>query len=819
MDNKQPSTKFKNKDVFGNTFDAYKMKANGHILSMILNNKIDKSGFVKDGNLSELWSYIYVLFLANRHNIELFKQMHGVRGRLKERATAKRFIKSVLDYTESEQISTSVLINFINTVIKKEEPYNPVLPLLGTPIKTPHRSPIHTLPRPIDNDQHDKLLKEITDLTTTNKQITKTLNHVKNTLKKTIGDDTNDDIDNVLIALKDHIKQLKSMADEQKAKDENSAKAAKSAYESCMKELDKLITVNVYSKMCLLKYIGNIISSKSPIAKCSTVDISKQKSNFSKLSTELQSFYKNKYEAFKDSLQKYQETLPQMTECSDNIIAKITEELEQITHELTNMYEDLYGSVRVFVRIRPFIEAIDNLDDANNISFQIKEHTTISMKCGDNIMFRDTEFFGVFDDKFSNLDIYTGKANSQFEMKDLEVKLKGEVTDIPHFALMKTFKQLENGYSIIFNGYGLSGSGKTSIFLGHGKEFGLLHYGLRNCIGMKKLELHQAFELYYHFVSPNDLTLNNKIILLYDSTGNFTNSINKYGADKSDIVSEELKFNTTSVQNSFEITEFIKNITDTCQKHMKSQGRIKQTPLNNQSSRSHLSLIFKMTFDTGVIGYVTLNDLAGFENAYSIYQRIFTKTSSLPFFLRQFDSLGRFKGDMKKPIEYFLNVDHFNVTNGTEVLIKGSQGNLQFKTERSRIESTLAKNVQIIYESFAIVESLLHLKYFFNKRNGVNRTFAPQKIQRGDLQYDINKVFKSPQLEDVFSNQYDRNKASKVRCLMLPILNYLDNFTNADKHKITKWVMFAALRGDKCIENKESLEFAASISSTKVKSD
>jgi hypothetical protein len=336
---------------------------------------------------------------------------------------------------------------------------------------------------------------------------------------------------------------------------------------------------------------------------------------------------------------------------------------------------------------------------------------------------------------------------------------------------------------------------------------------------MKKLELYQAFELYYHFVSPNDLTLSNKIILLYDSTQNFVNSIHKYGADKTDIISEELKFSTTSVHNPSEITQFIKNITDTCQKHMKAQGRIKQTPLNNQSSRSHLSLLFKVTFDTGVVGFVTLNDLAGFENAYSIYQRIFTKTSSLPFFLRQFDSLGRFKGDMKKPIEYFLNVDHFNVVNGNEVLTKGTQGILQFNNDKPRIENTLAKNVQIIYESFAIVESLLHLKYFFNKRNGVSRTFAPQKIERGDLQYDINKVFKSPPFEDVFSPQYDRLKASKVRCLMLPILNYLDNFTNTDKHKITKWVMFTALRGDKCVENRESLDFAASISSTKVKSD
>lgn len=222
--------------------------------------------------------------------------------------------------------------------------------------------------------------------------------------------------------------------------------------------------------------------------------------------------------------------------------------------------------------------------------------------------------------------------------------------------------------------------------------------------------------------------------------------------------------------------------------------------------------MFKIYFKNKAEGYVTLCDLGGFENAYTIYNTIFTQINSLPFFLKQFDAQGRYKGDpQKKTIDHFINAKAHNVTNGGTVIQRGQVGQLRFNGKPT-IETTMAKNVQILYESFTIVESLLHLKYFYIRRNGVDKKFAVQKLEKGDLRYDIDKVFKAPQFEDVNHPSYSKDKSSKVRCLMVPIMNYLHNL-NKDKGKITKHVIMTCLRPDKCFENKESLQFAASISS------
>lgn len=806
---KSPSIKFKNKDLFGDTFDAYHIKANGHLLEMIMDGRIDSDGLVKSGNLSELWSYLYMLYMNNR-TFDVFDQMRGRLGKLQERATAKRFIRTVLDYTHAEKITEDVLKSFINEIIKTKSPKNPVLLLLGKPtFPTPkmltkdklaadqHKAFIDRLVNLSGAQNADEIESKIRELQRENKL----LQHVKSTLGKEVGKPDEQDVYKLIELIKAQLHRVK----EEKATQDT----------KCIDALN-LLKANMYGKMCLVKYVGAILGEEEQVCNAK-VDLSKPKETYSVMSESLKKFYRDTYEKAKLSLMQYHSRLS-ARECDLSDVEKIGKELYVLNQDLSNMYEDLFGSVRCFIRMRPLNLAIDSVEDAKKVEFEVKDHVKVSMSCG-TVAFKETEFYGAFGGESTNLDIYTGNDKDAFDVSGLRVSLKAgkELTDVNPWALYKTLKQLENGYSIVIGAYGLSGSGKSAILLGFDKNYGLVHYGLRNLENVSKIELSQAFELYYSAVSPNDLSIQNKIILLHDKTGSFEADIAHYGINKGEIVRENVGFGSDSLTDMDRVGDWVKDVTAACQKNMRERGRIKTTPLNNQSSRSHLFLIFKIKFGNGTESYFTLTDEAGIENAYQIYNKIFNKSISLPYLFRQFDAAGRYRGDMKRDIAAFMNVGAFNIVNGSDALYKGSEGKLVFK-EKIQLEDTLMKNVQILYESFSIVESLLHLKYFFNRRNGVDKAFTVQKIEKGDLQYDVGRVFKSPQFEDVFHPSYDKNRVSKVRCLMVPVLNYLDNLVKS-KNKVTKFVMFTALRPDKCAENKDSLDFAASISMKKVKGD
>ena len=124
-----PPLRFKNKAIFGDTFDAYWLKAQGHVMTLMLSGKVQKDGTVTGGELAELWSYIYLLYLNNK-NYDVFDGMRGRRGRLMSKATAKRFIKVVKDHMKVRTVGRDTLVDFINDVIKTKKPVNPLKDLL-----------------------------------------------------------------------------------------------------------------------------------------------------------------------------------------------------------------------------------------------------------------------------------------------------------------------------------------------------------------------------------------------------------------------------------------------------------------------------------------------------------------------------------------------------------------------------------------------------------------------------------------------------------------------------------------------------------------
>lgn len=154
-----PSLRFKNKDIFGDTFDAYWLKAQGHVMSLLLSGKINKDGTVTGGELSELWSYIYLLYLSNK-NYDVFDGMRGRRGPLMSKATAKRFIKVIKDHMKVRVVRKETLIDFINDIVTTKKPVNPLESLLMAQAQT--QTPTQT-PSP-NRDLKERLAKSNAEL-------------------------------------------------------------------------------------------------------------------------------------------------------------------------------------------------------------------------------------------------------------------------------------------------------------------------------------------------------------------------------------------------------------------------------------------------------------------------------------------------------------------------------------------------------------------------------------------------------------------------------------------------------------------------------
>jgi hypothetical protein len=228
------------------------------------------------------------------------------------------------------------------------------------------------------------------------------------------------------------------------------------------------------------------------------------------------------------------------------------------------------------------------------------------MKNNDMVRFSEGKeygpFYDVFDDAYDNRSSYYGTVDKP------ECAEKG---------ICRAFKQLEQGYSIILFGYGLSGSGKTFSLLGGGPTYkpnpsdptgnnkiGLLHYGLKDLVDVKTIAIAGMYELYPLKVAADGskLIINDQSFITLD-----------YSRMKS-----ETKIDPGIVMDDIDIDNDIHKLTDLITIYRTNEERIKSTPNNPESSRSHLFLVFRITFGSGKIGYLTLIDTAGREDPISI---------------------------------------------------------------------------------------------------------------------------------------------------------------------------------------------------------
>lgn len=454
---------------------------------------------------------------------------------------------------------------------------------------------------------------------------------------------------------------------------------------------------------------------------------------------------------------------------------------------LTNIYEDLSGAVRIYIRIKPLLGKESKNHTVELQTVENKKLKSLNVDCSSNpnTKYKERrlfgEFYGIFEEDYTNLDIYTGQRGTIISDSDsLQVNINNiiESSDSISPGLYSTFKQVEDGYSIVIFGYGLSGSGKTFSLLGSKGSPGLLHYGLANLEGVSNIKLKYLFEQYY-----NRVNFNNRQV-----SGNIHNLINKIPQLK-DVSRDETNTFEKQIPSYINIKDLkvadIYALTDIIDKYRIERNRIKTTPNNPVSSRSHLYLVFEIQFTNGKIGYITIVDTAGRESPMDIFNTFIDTSTG--------NSIQSVMAP--PPVGGVSNVER------------------SLKTEYK--DTYDPNNVfEILNEGFYINETINHLIYYFNVKNGRQIETPKQKIdKRYNVVYKVKNYFVQPKDED---EKIDGANNS----LMIPILKFLDNLSNKNKSdttwRPTKFITLCCIRQEEkyCDQTMETLEFAQNVKSS-----
>jgi len=444
---------------------------------------------------------------------------------------------------------------------------------------------------------------------------------------------------------------------------------------------------------------------------------------------------------------------------------------------LINLYEDISGQIRLYLRLKPFIK-IENqniipttLNETRLINqnrlinhniYKDKKQCYISInseKDNSNKIYGD--FHRIFDDSYTNFNIYTGNKNTQ----DKNTQEQIENLEKNNHGLHNIFKELENEYSIVLFSYGNSGSGKTLSLFGDQNTPGILYYGLKNLNGVSNISLDYLFEQYY---DKNDL-INNKV------SGKIHNLINNIdlstfhdvnseisvdeSKEFSKILPSYIDINDINIDNFYSLLNNIDN-------YRKNKGRICKIPNNTHSNRSHLYMIFKIVFDNNKSSYITVIDTASKESPNDLFNYFIDNTKTKMHIIMAPEPIG---GIAK--IEKTIKQDDYILNNYSPSDI--------FK---------------ILNESFYINETINHMLYYLNKSKKLTYNDKQQSVDK----YDMSKFFISPITE--MKSIHNSNS------LTIPILNFINNIT--DNSQIIKPTKFAIL----CCIRQEEIYYDQTIS-------
>lgn len=493
----------------------------------------------------------------------------------------------------------------------------------------------------------------------------------------------------------------------------------------------------------------------------------------------------------------------------DSLKEKWKEDVLKVFDRLTNMYEDIVGAVRVYIRVKG---TIDKPPDVVEVSPDEKE---ITITGAETKKYKD--FSGIFDKSYTTLDVYSGIKETPTESGSdgLLVDLENEriVSDNQRKGIWHSVKQVLSGYSIVLFGYGLSGSGKTYTLIGkptNGSR-GVLYYALAYLSKYATIKVKSIFEEYVSLERSANASLAGKCILYYGTLSKTLSDKYIIKPDQiNDILTQIKNFNDTSSQTISALNENISNILKLINLYRIKEERQKVTKNNPVSSRSHLYIVFEITKPDGKKGYITFVDMAGRENYKFLYDQMISKSYTIRYLLSKGTKIT--EQDLNNTFNATLiaeTVKGDNLRDIGSVLSPSSDITTQ-KGQKEIREQIITKIksikyiIDLLFESLYINESINHLVYYFKNKMNL--------IKEGDIKtqtYDVTTTN--------YETKYYFSKPNEATTPIITqkLLNYLNNLNN-DSSKPTKFIMMCMVRREKEYRDQtiETLDFASDIKST-----
>ena len=502
--------------------------------------------------------------------------------------------------------------------------------------------------------------------------------------------------------------------------------------------------------------------------------------------------------------------------------------IESLFNIISDLSEDLLGAVRVYIRARD----INSEEESERERFIAYNGKSVDFTEKDGNVTRFGPFSGVYPDGLTIADVYNGS-------KIVDEKTKQKINNENAPALRNTIRQVLSGYSIILFGYGLSGSGKTFSILGQSANNifskGILSFAIQDLLSQSNvvsIKLKHLFEEYYLEVNPTAITLLPKMIIYKSQT---LKELIKaqflkigYNPDKHFNADNSLKDQIITFNSSIESRKDIDTSIDTFLKVLEAErlakGRIKQTPNNKKSSRSHLYMVFEIKLKSSdgseSSGFLTFVDMAGREDPLAIRKYYYKPTIGLKGQDIHIDigSLLSYENSISTPVQYNKFIK--------EAFIDKLKGEY-IKTTDAENQTFLKELVTIFKEGFYINESINQLTYYFKKKLNSSYSIRDTKNKPtvlASFTADFVKNY-NPSLNvttpDTTQSLYEGKELTTsilskgVWTFTIPILKFLDTGLQGVQNKPTKFVMMCNIRQTK--PNKEqtrkTLEFAESIKS------
>lgn len=346
------------------------------------------------------------------------------------------------------------------------------------------------------------------------------------------------------------------------------------------------------------------------------------------------------------------------------------------------------------------------------------------------------------------------------------------------------FQQLlEGGYSTVLFGYGFSGSGKSRSLFGGGDAQGIVPIGLEDIQKQASVTLVAAFELYgtvyFQHSLPSNVAIQPRLRIFF-ADAQFEDGLKK--VVKIPIVEQELKTLAVDTpvrevvrilleaQRTYDLP-LTKALTQTT-----STRTIKPTPNNEESSRAHLFIVFKIQKAGVKPSFLTVVDMAGVENPLAIATTFFNEAENcapfhvvVPLLVPNIGKAHIGRCLLENP--QFWNAETWKPSG------------LTMPTET---DTRVAFVLQLIREGFFINETINHLTAFLDKRCGKSRTWETLAQRSRNTGFGLYR----PELVLLSPNESTNHTKVGIQ----PIMEFLAGLAGNDASRPSKFLVLVLLQ-------------------------